>query len=80
MPTIGLRLTFSRPPPMQQRYIQFSVAYRYHMTGTELVPRVVHGDGYNRFNLTRASAVVNCQSAFACFTSRRAFARNASHR
>jgi len=30
---------------------------------TELVPRVVHNVGYNRFSLTRASAVVNCQSA-----------------
>ena len=30
-----------------------------------LVPRVVHNVGYNRFSLTRASAVVNCQSALA---------------
>src|ERR1700722_17094204 len=32
-----------------------------------LVPRVVHIAGYNRFSFTRASAVVNCQSALACF-------------
>ena len=31
------------------------------------VPRVVHIAGYNRFSFTRASAVVNCQSALACF-------------
>src|SRR4029077_8728865 len=32
-----------------------------------LVPRVVHIAGYNRFSFTRASAVVNCQSALTCF-------------
>ncbi len=32
-----------------------------------LVLRVVHSAGYNRFSLTRASAVVNCQSALTCF-------------
>src|SRR5271166_6302477 len=32
-----------------------------------LVPRVVHIAGYNLFSLTRASAVVKCQSALACF-------------
>ena len=32
-----------------------------------LVTRVVHIAGYNRFSFTRASAVVNCQSALACF-------------
>src|SRR5450631_1098222 len=37
-----------------------------------LVPRVVHSDGYSRFSLTRASAVVNCPSAFACFLFRSA--------
>ncbi len=31
-----------------------------------LVPRVVHSAGYNRFSFTRASAVVNCQSALTC--------------
>jgi hypothetical protein len=30
-----------------------------------LVPRVFHSAGYNLFNLMRASAVVNCQSALA---------------
>jgi hypothetical protein len=29
----------------------------------DLVPRVVHIAGYNLLSLTRASAVVNCQSA-----------------
>jgi hypothetical protein len=33
----------------------------------DLVPRVAQIDGYNRFSFTRASAVVNCQSALACF-------------
>ena len=32
----------------------------------QLVPRVVHSAGYNRFSFTRASAVVNCQSALTC--------------
>src|ERR1700677_2364211 len=32
-----------------------------------LVPRVVHSAGYKRFSFTRASAVVNCQSALTCF-------------
>ena len=32
-----------------------------------LVPRVAQIDGYSRFSFTRASAVVNCQSALACF-------------
>src|SRR5208337_3406682 len=32
-----------------------------------LVPRVVHIAGYNLFSLTRASAVVKCQSPLACF-------------
>src|ERR1700722_10934470 len=32
-----------------------------------LVPRVAHIAGYSRFSFTRASAVVNCQSALACF-------------
>src|SRR5260370_912685 len=32
-----------------------------------LVPRVVHIAGYNLFSFTRASAVVNCQSALTCF-------------
>ncbi len=31
----------------------------------DLVPRVVHNVGYNRFSLTRASAVVKCQSTLA---------------
>ena len=31
-----------------------------------LVPQVVHSAGYNRFSFTRASAVVNCQSALTC--------------
>ena len=31
----------------------------------DLVPRVVHNVRYNRFSLTRASAVVKCQSALA---------------
>jgi hypothetical protein len=30
-----------------------------------LVARVTQNDGYNFFSLTRASAVVNCQSALA---------------
>jgi hypothetical protein len=30
----------------------------------KLVPRVTQNAGYNLFNLTRASPVVNCQSAF----------------
>ena len=40
-----------------------------HLPGTAqvlcsaLVPRVTHIAGYSRFSLTRASAVVNCQSA-----------------
>ena len=33
----------------------------------KLVPRVVHIAGYNRLSFTRASAVVNCQSALTCF-------------
>ena len=32
---------------------------------SNLIPRVTHIVGYSRFSLTRASAVVNCQSAFA---------------
>jgi hypothetical protein len=32
-----------------------------------LVSRVIHSAGYNRFSFTRASAVVNCQSALTCF-------------
>ena len=32
----------------------------------DLVPRVVHSAGYNRFSFTRASAVVNFQSALTC--------------
>jgi hypothetical protein len=32
-----------------------------------LVPRVVHIAGYNRLSFTRASVVVNCQSAVTCF-------------
>ena len=32
-----------------------------------LVPRVTQNEGYNLFSLTRASAVVNCQSALAWF-------------
>ncbi len=39
-----------------------------------LVARVVHGAGYNLVGFTRASAVVNCQSALACFV-----LRSASH-
>ena len=39
-------------------------------TGSEvvvaLVLRVAHIDGYSLFSFTRASAVVNCQSALAC--------------
>ena len=31
-----------------------------------LVPQVVHSAGYNPFSFTRASAVVNCQSALTC--------------
>src|SRR5471030_2617167 len=31
-----------------------------------LVPRVAHIAGYSLFSLTRASAVVKCQSALAC--------------
>jgi transposase len=38
---------------------------RAHVLLCMLVPRVVHNVGFNRFNLTRASAVVNCQSALA---------------
>jgi hypothetical protein len=37
-----------------------------------LVARVVHSAGYNLFSFTRASAVVNCQSALACFLLRSA--------
>jgi hypothetical protein len=32
---------------------------------TALLARVAHIAGYSRFSLTRASAVVNCQSALA---------------
>ena len=32
-----------------------------------VVPRVRHIAGYNRFSLTRASAVVKCQSVLTCF-------------
>ncbi len=39
-----------------------------------LVGRVVHSAGYNLLSLTRASAVVNCQFALACF-----LLRSASH-
>jgi hypothetical protein len=35
---------------------------RKHLGGA-LVPRVVQNAGYNLFNFTRASPVVNCQSA-----------------
>ncbi len=35
--------------------------------GIYLVPRVIHITGYSRFSLTRASAVVNCQSALVWF-------------
>src|SRR5450432_374130 len=34
--------------------------------GRWLVPRVAHIAGYSLFSLTRASAVVKCQSALAC--------------
>jgi glucose/arabinose dehydrogenase len=37
------------------------------LSGYKLVPRVAQIDGYSRFSFTRASAVVNCQSALACF-------------
>ena len=37
-----------------------------HPFRDSLVP-IVHIAGYNRFSFTRASAVVNCQSALACF-------------
>jgi hypothetical protein len=39
-----------------------------------LVGRVVHSAGYNLLSFTRASAVVNCQFALACF-----LLRSASH-
>ncbi len=39
-----------------------------------LVARVVHSAGYNLFSFTRASAVVNCQSALVCL-----LLRSASH-
>ena len=32
-----------------------------------LVPRVIHTAGYSRLSLTRASALVNCQSVLTCF-------------
>ena len=37
-----------------------------------LVLRVAHIDGYSRFSFTRASAVVNCQSALECLLFRSA--------
>src|ERR1700719_4025653 len=37
-----------------------------------LVLRVAHIDGYSLFSFTRASAVVNCQSALACLLFRSA--------
>jgi hypothetical protein len=36
----------------------------------KLVPRVIHSAGYNLFNLTRASALVNCQSVLTCLVFR----------
>ena len=35
--------------------------------GARLVPRVTHSEGYSLFSLTRALAVVNCQSALVWF-------------
>jgi hypothetical protein len=35
-----------------------------------LVPRVIHSAGYNLLNLTRASALVNCQSVLTCLVFR----------
>jgi hypothetical protein len=43
----------------------FWVGYHRGAAMRGLVPRVTHIVGYSRFSLTRASAVVNCQSAFA---------------
>jgi len=40
-------------------------------SGRVLVPCVTHNAGYNLFSLTRASAVVNCQSALVCLLLRR---------
>src|ERR1700730_2817537 len=43
------------------RLIEAAHSYRFpaRIARRKLVPRVVHSDGYNRFSLTRASAVVN---------------------
>ncbi len=49
----SLRRSIQPPPP--------SCNYQ-----KSLVLRVAHIDGYSLFSFTRASAVVNCQSALAC--------------
>ena len=63
------------PPPWDRTELLFASAScdSLHVAGDQpnpgawdlLVPRVTHIVGYSRFSLTRASAVVNCQSAFA---------------
>ncbi len=54
-------------------YTVFSVCLLFRKAQA-LVGRVVHSAGYNLLSLTRASAVVNCQFALACF-----LLRSASH-
>jgi RNA-directed DNA polymerase len=48
-------------------YIRGWINYYSHFYKSALVPRVIHIAGYSLFSLTRASAVVKCQSALACF-------------
>ena len=56
--------TEGKPPVIDARMVLPYVGDRHIVT---LVPRVAHNAGYSLFSLTRACAVVNCQSAFAWF-------------
>jgi predicted transcriptional regulator of viral defense system len=65
---------FGTRPPSVENVVQAiakakgeTIASHGATAANALVPRVIHITGYSRFSLTRASAVVNCQSALVWF-------------
>ncbi len=62
------------PSEKSNGYIWLQLFFNWCYRREYLVGRVVHSAGYNLLSLTRASAVVNCQFALACF-----LLRSASH-
>ena len=67
-PEDGLGWMSAREPfwTQQDHFLRGHIWWHKALYHLELVPRVVHSAGYNRFSFTRASAVVNCQSALTC--------------